>query len=136
MTSFMAEGIAGSLRAYCKDREDILLAFIFGSAVSGRLTKESDVDVAVLFRNKPDFSEVLRIRDGASEATGREIDLVLLNNASPVICMQVLRAGKLIKSEGASVYSNFVVKTVKEYADLKQIRKEAEAHILRGRIYA
>lgn len=136
MTSFITEGIAGSLSAYCKDREDILLAFIFGSAVSNRFTARSDVDIAVLFKNNPDFSEVIRIRDSASEATGREIDMVILNNASPVICMQVLQTGKLIKSEDVSVYNNFVVKTVKEYADLKQIRKEAEAHILRGRIYA
>jgi predicted nucleotidyltransferase len=39
--------IAGALKEYLKDREEILLAFIFGSAVSGRLTAGSDLDIAV-----------------------------------------------------------------------------------------
>jgi predicted nucleotidyltransferase len=132
----MAEDIAGPLGEYFRDKEDILLAFIFGSAVSGRLTGQSDVDIAVLFNEKPDISAVLKIKNEAADATGREIDLVILNDASPVIRMQVLRNGKLIKSADTVIYSNFFVKTMKEYDDLKYIRKEAEENILRGRTYA
>ncbi len=136
MKSHTIEDIAETLKEYFRDKEEVLLAFIFGSAVSGRLTKKSDVDIAVLFSNAPDFSNVLKIINDVSEAIGREVDLVVLNNSSPVIRMQVLKNGKLIKSKDDAIHNNFFVRAVKEYDDLKYVRKEAEINILRGRIYA
>ncbi len=128
--------IVPRLKEYFIDKEEVLLAFIFGSAVSGRMTNESDVDIAVLFKKMPEVSNVLEITDSVSEAIGREVDIVVLNDSSPVIRMQVLRNGKLIKSHDSGVYNDFIVRTVKEYDDLKHVRKEAEETILRGRIYA
>lgn len=136
MKNSIAEDIPGPLGEYFKDKDDILLVFVFGSAVSSRLTQQSDLDIAVLFRDKPDVSDVLRMRNEAADATGRDIDLVVLNDASPVIRMQVLRDGKMVKGKDTIIYSNFFVKTMKEYDDLKRIRKEAEENILRGRTYA
>lgn len=132
----MIEDIAGTLTEYFKNKEEILLAFVFGSAASGRLTKESDVDIAVLFSSMPEFSEVLNITNEISGIIKKEVDVVILNDSSPVIRMQVLKSGELIKRKDDVIYNNFFVKTVKEYDDLKYIRKEAEENILRGRIYA
>jgi len=132
----VAEDIAGPLGEYFRNKEEILLAFMFGSAVSGCLSDQSDVDIAVLFSSKPAFPEVLGIRAKVSEITGRETDLVVLNDASPVVRMQVLKNGRLLKRKDTVIYGNFFVKTVKEYDDLKYIRKEAEENILRGRTYA
>lgn len=132
----MIKDIVGTLKEYFKDKEEIFLAFIFGSAVSSRLTKESDVDIAVLFSKVPYFSDILKITEEVSEIINREIDIVVLNNSSPVIRMQVLKNGKLIKSIDNASYNNFFVRAVKEYDDLKYVRKEAEENILRGRIYA
>ena len=136
MKNLTIKDIAETLKEYFRDKEEVLLAFIFGSAVSGRLTKKSDVDIAVLFSNAPDFSNVLKIINDVSEAIGREVDLVVLNNSSPVIRMQVLKNGKLIKSKDDAIYNNFFVRAVKEYDDLKYVRKEAEINILKGKIYA
>ncbi len=124
------------LKEHFKDKAQIILAFIFGSAVSGPMTKESDIDIAVLLSHKPQFHEILNITNEVCRATGREIDLVVLNDSSPVIRMQVLKKGELIKSKSNAVYNDFFVKTIKEYDDLKRLRKEAEENILRGRIYA
>ena len=132
----MTEDISGALTDYFRNKEDILLAFVFGSAASGRLTKESDVDIAILFSSTPEFSEILNIKDEISGIINKEVDIVVLNGSSPVIRMQVLKNGKLIKRKDDVIYNNFYVKTVKEYDDLKYIRKEAEANILRGKIYA
>lgn len=128
--------ITNSLEEHFKDKKEILLAFIFGSAVSGRLIKASDIDIALLFDIMPSLSELLRVTDELSQTIGREVDVVVLNGASPVIRMQVLKNGRLIKKKNDVIYSNFFVRTVKEYDDLKYIRKEAEENILRGRIYA
>lgn len=124
------------LKEYFKDKQQILIAFLFGSAVSGHMTEESDVDIGVLFSHKPQPQEVLNIKEEICRTIGREIDLVVLNDSSPVIRMQVLKNGELIKSKSDTIYNDFFVKTIKEYDDLKRIRKEAEENILRGRIYA
>jgi hypothetical protein len=64
------------------------------------------------------------------------VDVVVLNNASPVIRMQVLRKGLLLINKDRRAYHEFFVNTVNEYDDLKRTRKEVEDNILRGRIYA
>ncbi len=132
----MLEYITEALQECFHDKEEILLAFVFGSAVSGRLTMASDVDVAVLFSDMPDFQYILKLTTEVSEAIGRPADIVVLNDASPVIRMQVLKNGKLVKNKNGVKYNDFHVRTAKEYDDLKRIRKEAEENILGGRIYA
>ena len=124
------------IKEYLDDREDVILAFIFGSAVEGKLTEESDIDIAVLFARKPSSSVLLDIIDNLSTITGREVDIVILNNSSPIIRMQVLKKGTLLKKKNNAIYNEFFVRTMKEYDDLKHIRKEEEENILRGRIYA
>lgn len=136
MSEFIIRDITETLKEYFKDKEEILLAFVFGSIVSGHMTEESDIDIAILFSHKPQFQEILNASDEICSAIGREIDLVVLNDSSPIIRMQVLKSGKLIKSKSDAVYNSFFVKTLKEYDDLKYIRKEAEKNILKGRIYA
>jgi uncharacterized protein len=64
------------------------------------------------------------------------VDIVVLNSASPVIKMQVLKKGALLISKDRKVYHEFIVRTVNEYDDLKRTRKEIENNILKGRIYA
>ncbi len=124
------------LREYFKDKEEILLAFIFGSIVNSQITRESDVDIAILFNRMPDFKEILYLKGRLSDLIKREIDIVVLNNASPIIRMQVLKKGLLVANKDRAKYNDFFVRTIKEYEDLKYQRREIEENILRGKIYA
>lgn len=74
--------------------------------------------------------------DEIEELIGSYVDLVVLNNCSPIIKMQVLKNSILLKKTSDSIYNDFFVKTIKEYDDLKYIRAYAEKNILKGRIYA
>lgn len=132
----MMQDIAATIKEYFKDKEEVLLVFIFGSAVNDRLTTESDIDIAVLFKCMPDFKEILHLKGDISELIKRETDVVILNNSSPVIRMQVLKNGVMVVNKDSSVYNDFFIRTVKEYDDLKRVRKETEDNILRGKIYA
>ncbi len=128
--------IIAKLRQYFKHKDVASLVFIFGSIVSGHMTEQSDIDIAVLFSHKLQFHEILNTKDEVCTAIGREIDLVVLNDSSPVIRMQVLKNGVLIVNKDRAIYNDFFVRTIKEYDDLKRLRKEIEENILRGRIYA
>jgi len=130
------EKILNRLREFLASKDNVLLSFVFGSATEGRLTAESDIDTAILFTEKPPPSNLLEFRDDLESISGIKTDIVILNNASPVIRMQVLKKGVLLSKKDDAVYNDFFVRTVKEYDDLKYTRREEEENILKGRIYA
>ena len=51
MNSEIAEKVA-QLKKYFETREDILMAFLFGSYAKGQTHSHSDIDIAVYFRPK------------------------------------------------------------------------------------
>jgi predicted nucleotidyltransferase len=124
-----------NLEEFALKHENFLLVFLFGSIARGFSTDESDVDIAIMFERVPDLFELNDLRDQLSRCAGKEVDLITLNTASPIIKMQVLRYGLLIKKVERD-YNEFFVSTVKEYMDLKYVRKEIEANLLKARLYA
>lgn len=125
------------LRNYFTDSRDISAVYIFGSEASGLSSHHSDVDIAVLF-NKESIStgdDLLQMEDELTSLLKREVDLVVLNNASPIIRMQVLKKGKKIIEHNRKDVNSFFVRTLNEYDDLKQVRSVIEKSIERGRIY-
>jgi len=123
------------IKEFLEGREEVLLGYMFGSFVEGRLTNESDVDIALLFEKEPDFPTLVSIMNGITDITGRKVDIVVLNYASPIIRMQVLKRGRLLKKTNDKIYNDFFLRAVKEYDDLKIVRKAQEENILRGRVY-
>jgi len=115
---------------------DIVFVFLFGSFVKGDMTSSSDLDIAIYFSSVVDYYRIIDLRGELSEMFGVETDIVVLNNASPVIKMQVLKKGALLFDKDHRAYNEFFVNTIKEYDDLKMTRREIEEKILRGRIYA
>ena len=128
--------VVKKVRSFFKGRNDVSLVFVFGSFVSREMTAVSDIDVGILFYGSPDFYEVITIKEDLTALLKRDVDIVLLNDASPVIKMQVLKKGVLVFQTAKNNYSTFYGDTVKQYDDLKHIRKKCEDNILKGRIYA
>ncbi len=124
------------IRTFFIEKSPAEMVFVFGSVMRGRQGPESDVDVAVLFEKVPTAHRLQSLRDDLSGLLGRDVDIVVLNTASPIVRMQVLKHGTLVHRASESIFTSFFVRTVSEYYDLKQIRKQCEEEILRGRIYA
>ncbi|TVQ01226.1 MAG: nucleotidyltransferase domain-containing protein [Balneolaceae bacterium] len=122
---------------YAAGYEDILLVYLFGSRATEHTHSESDVDVALMFRFNqiPSVEHLLQIQDDLTSLLGKEVDIVVLNNASPIIRMQVLRKGKKLFDRDKRAYIRFFVRTINEYDDLKRVRSVIEKKIARGRIY-
>lgn len=125
-----------SLKSFFEERRDILLVFVFGSFVHNRLRPSSDLDIGVLFEAVPEIGMVGALAEELSSTFRREVDLVVLNHASPVLRMQMLKHGMSIYSRSKKHFHRFFTDTVNQYDDLKRIRKNCEESILRGRIYA
>lgn len=129
--------IKTKLVGYVKVNEDVAALYLFGSQAGGLTHKESDVDTAFLFQagKIPGSDQRLQIQDDLTALLGREVDVVVLNNASPVIRMQVLRKGKKIFERNRKAVNEFFVRTINEYDDLKRVRSVIEKNIIRGKIY-
>ena len=124
------------LEPFLAQKRRILLVFLYGSAVSGRTHAASDVDIGILFGAVPNVSQTNALTAELSSVLGKEVDLVVLNHASPILKMQVLKKGVLAFAGDPKIYHRFFVDTCNQYDDLKRIRKVCEDNILKGRIYA
>lgn len=116
---------------------EIAFAYLFGSRVSGKATMNSDVDIALYFNEGqlPVMDQLLGLEDRMTSHLGQEVDILVLNSATPVIRMQVLKNGKRILENNRRAYIRFFIKTVNEYDCLKRVRQVNERNILKGRIY-
>ena len=127
------EILAGTLER----QKDLAAAYLFGSQTTDSKHRDSDVDVALLFQRGrvPGTDQLLQLQDELTSALQKETDLVVLNDNSPIICMQVLQKGDKIVERDRRAVNEFFVRTMNEYDDLKRVRSVIEKKISRGRIY-
>jgi len=124
------------LKEYFEKQPLVSLVFAHGSYVSGKMREDSDLDLGVLFRKKPDAAIVLKLQYELSELLEAEVDLAVLNEASPIFARQVLEKGREIFCRNEREKQRFVLKVLNEYADLKYCRRDIEKHISKGNIFA
>jgi predicted nucleotidyltransferase len=104
--------------------------WLFGSLATGMARSSSDVDLAALFRRRPSVSELLEARGEIGTLLARDVDLVDLERASPILAMQVLRQGRLLVDVNPARRQRFVAHAPGRYEDLKIVRREAERSLL------
>jgi predicted nucleotidyltransferase len=122
------------LDAYCQplqslfQRHPVRLAYLFGSQATRHTHPSSDVDVAVLLDESltPDerFAERLRLLGDLSCIFGTDhVDLVMLNEASPLLAYEALRHGILLYCADAQTRIEFQVRTLRAYEDTIPLRR-------------
>ena len=104
-------------------RREIEAAYIFGSVAAGRTRKNSDIDIAVLVDRSVRPGRMLKYRlqlmaDLGSALRRSDVDVVILNEAPPLLAHRVLSQGKLVFERSASARVRFQVRTASLYLDL------------------
>jgi hypothetical protein len=80
---------------------EVRLAVLFGSSARGTGTSSSDLDVGVLLAEGSPRSSALAV--ALSRAAGRDVDLIVLNDAPPLLRFEIARDGRpLIDRTGES----------------------------------
>jgi uncharacterized protein len=110
------------LIAFLKTQPDIAAAYLFGSLAQGRATPRSDIDLAILLKQDPRlleraFERQLKLMDEFRRFADREVDVVILNTAPPVLKDQVLRYGRRIYEHDRLTRVEFEVRAGQAYAD-------------------
>ena len=110
--------------AECVSRHaKIQAAYVFGSVVTGRMRPNSDVDIAVLLDRRARRSRMLTYRlelmaDLGAALHRPDVDVVILNEAPPLLAHRVLSRGHLVFERSASARVQFQVRTASRYSDL------------------
>lgn len=116
-TAKLLDRIADCLR----QDENVLFALIFGSYASGKQRPDSDLDLAVCYRNPPEGLDVLYAVNDLSNAIGKEVDLVVLNRASAFLRHQVMKTGVRIFIRDDIAFRDFRDKAIRDYMEYKYI---------------
>ena len=99
--------------------DHIVGAWVFGSAQAGELRGEADLDIAVLFRSRPSLDALCELRARLQEVLRVEaIDLVVLNDASPLLAFEAL-CGRRLSSGDDDACAEFASLTARQYEDEK-----------------
>lgn len=95
----------------------VIAAWVFGSAQSGEVHPNGDVDIGVLFESPPSVDEQLNLLAGLQAALNHEeIDLVVLNGANPILRFEAI-SGKALFCRDAGRRAEFASLTAREYED-------------------
>ena len=110
------------------DRPKVVAAFLIGSQARGSAGPLSDVDVAVLHdlglgsRERLDLRLALAASAGAALGTP-EVDIVLLNDAPPLLRHRALRDGIRLLDRDPKERIEFEVRTLNNFVDTEPLRQ-------------
>lgn len=101
----------------------VVFAYLFGSQAFQKTGRLSDIDLAVYFEeeNTLDFWErKLKLLGDLNDLFKREdIDLVILNDAPPLLAHRILKEGRLLFCQNHKRRLEYEVKAVLQYLDWK-----------------
>lgn len=105
-------------------RPEVDFAYLFGSQVLGQCSTMSDIDIAV-YVNVADDRLVyqLKLLERLQCLAGNvAVDLVLLNEAPPLLRYEVIKHGQVLK-ENKEKRVIFETKALSEYMDTEHLRR-------------
>lgn len=117
----------------CQTLENVVALYIFGSYGTANQSLLSDIDIAVLFKNKTSLEEELDFEIKISEIFKRnDIDIVILNKAPIDIQMEVLYKGERIYCSDELSLADFKEQVFYFYSDYEPTLREFYNDILEG----
>ncbi|TET61740.1 MAG: nucleotidyltransferase domain-containing protein [Promethearchaeota archaeon] len=106
-----------------KNHDEILLCYLYGSYVSGNKTEFSDIDIGILLDNafkKHYLYQVELSLEIEKEFDNKiEIDLCILNEATPRFLYNVIKSGHNIYSKEKKIQYEYEIRILYYYLDIK-----------------
>lgn len=113
--------IISDLKEYLSKDDNVLFALVFGSYAAGKQKKRSDIDVAVYFHNPPCGLDLFSLINSLSDICAADIDLTVLNTASPFLRHQVMKYGVALAIKDRHIYRKFREDVIAGYDEYKFI---------------
>lgn len=110
----------------------VKFAYLFGSVNTSYFTDKSDLDVALWLKKFPiaanDFIQLKYILEKSIDFE-HEIDIVIMNDANPIITYQIFSKGDLIINNDKIFLQKIINYKTSLYFDFKLWRKNLEHNI-------
>ena len=127
-----ADEIEERLSPVFKDK-GLKLVLVFGSVVTGKAHKRSDIDLAFFFDNRVDImdltNKVIRL------LRTDNIDVVDLSRASPLLRFSAAKNCKVLYERSPGIFSEFYSLSFRRYIDTKKLR-DAGRVVIRDFLHA
>ena len=111
-------------------RPELKLAVLFGSTARGEARPKSDVDLGVLL---DPYSPELRFQVEAElgRAAGRPVDVILLDDAPPLLRFEIAREGVLLFQREDHRWTDFKAKAMVDWWDWAPTHRMIAAGVVR-----
>ena len=114
------------------EEKNILLTYIFGSQVTGKIGQQSDYDFAVFLSQRPSFQFKYKLKNKLlSILDSKQVDLVILNDAPIELKYKVVATGKVIFQKNFIVKTEFEADTLSRYFDYLPVLRAQKKDILK-----
>ncbi len=114
--------IKEKIREVLEGRNEITLAYLYGSSVRGHLRDDSDLDLGIVlnkgFDPDPLYTAQIARKIEMQTHFDRELDVRILNGMPPRFLRQVID-GELVFSRNESERVNFEMQVIDSYLDFK-----------------
>ena len=117
------EQISELIKSYFINDKSIICVYLFGSVALNLETQKSDIDIAILINEdlKIDYLDYdLNISSELTEILHKPIDIVILNEATPLLYFRILKYGKLILDKEPDKRAEYEMKILSYYYDYKR----------------
>jgi len=108
--------IIDKTKGYLAKKDEILMAFLFGSRASDKACSQSDIDLA-LFLKEEDPQIEGKIWNDLEGILQEEIDLIILNRAPSTLSWSILRKGIPLLIKDRKGYLDFFLNISQEAED-------------------
>jgi len=116
------------IRKVLEEHEEILVSYLYGSAVRGNRGKTSDLDVGLLLKAgfRGDALYPARIAGEIKRKCrlDREVDIRILNNRSYRFLHQVIKNGEVMMSRNEKERVKFETSVIDGYIDFKPFHEQ------------
>jgi predicted nucleotidyltransferase len=115
--------------------QGVVLAYLFGSRAEGKAGPLSDVDIAVLLGPQVEreqwFQSQLDLTGELMSLFHRnDVDVVILNQAKPVIAYEVVRSGRVLYEAQPGLRVDCEVAVLRRYVDTEPLRRLQDRRLL------
>ena len=118
--------ILESLATHLGSTAGVDAAFLLGSAASGQLRPDSDLDIALLPSRGTQHAgrRLAELAADLEAIAGRPVDLGILHTGHLVYAKEAVSRGILFYERDPAARRRFAMLTLSMYADLQEIRRE------------
>jgi len=126
-----------TIRTFFAGDEAVTAVYLFGSQAAGKATAKSDIDLAVLLREKPAYDYRLRAMSELARLLKTEVDVLVLDQCGILMQRQVLKHGIVLYERDKRTRLAFEIRSRKMYFDFlpahRLFVRKMEERLLKGK---